>query len=271
MIATKRPLEDGSGAWHDVSLREYLVKGQQELTPGEAYYRIPQKRFRFNDVAAHQLRTIGAISARAHAEVARAYDTFAALRDHAQAASSENAKRNRRPLNKKKRAAINTGTTTLLTAVADDSEPDDVLAEILGPAYKHEECDSMASEPESETVGDSFRADTMNSALVGSEYPLPQSHAHAQLDSGATLTITPDGDLVRNTTPVYTTIKMADDHSLTGWFEKGIFSGLTHGIPWPDHPALVVPTFPHTLLSQPAAVTAGNAFISVSIEGLSPN
>ena len=36
--------------------------------------------------------------------------------------------------------------------------------------------------------------------LVRSEYPLPQSHAHAQLDSGATLTITPDGDLVRNTT-----------------------------------------------------------------------
>ena len=160
-----------------------------------------------------------------------------------------------------KRAAIDTGKTTLLNAVTDDSDPDDVLAEILGPAYKHEECDSMASEPESETVGDSFRADTMNSALVGSEYPLPQSHAHAQLDSGATLTITPDGDLVRNTTPVYTTIKMADDHSLTGWFEKGIFSGLTHGIPWPDHPALVVPTFPHTLLSQPAAVTAGNAFI----------
>ena len=38
VIATKRPLEDGSGAWHDMSLREYLVKGQQELTPGEAYY-----------------------------------------------------------------------------------------------------------------------------------------------------------------------------------------------------------------------------------------
>ena len=75
------------------------------------------------------------------------------------------------------------------TTATDDADPDDVLAEILGPAYKHEECDSMASEPESETVGDSFRADTMNSALVGSEYPLPQSHAHAQLDSGATLDV----------------------------------------------------------------------------------
>ena len=273
----------------------------------EYHHHVPQKRYRYQGFQADADRRNALTDLRIWQETAHAMDTLAALFTHfadrarhadtppehteenSVTRTSFTAPRKRRRRSKNQHPQTN----EIVTASPLDQEhslpgPDlppydnaayqsDDMPAVLHALFEGSDDDDDPSSPDTIPVSllaadvspsgspDQF-LENLQSEMNLNHY-FRDSTFRGQLDSGAGVTLTPHQELVADTTPVLTTIQMADNSRITRMAHRGVFVGHTNGIPWPRHEAYYVPDLPHTLISQPAAVTRGAAFIHTPTHG----
>jgi len=81
---------------------------------------------------------------------------------------------------------------------------------------------------------------------------------HADIDSGASMTMTPHASLISEGQQCNMSIKLADGSTLTSNIKKGFLDATCNGKLLPKIEALHVPDLAATLISSPQLVSEGN-------------
>ena len=241
--------------------RNLPVEGLEIVSPGSEGFRIPSFRFRDETWSAVEQRRLARLATRVRHDILSALQVFDVVRQ---------------------------ATTPIPVNVHDDDVDDVAPAPVLdttacSPKSKRKRKRRRAKPPLASPLEDasvSLPDDDMPSELAWLNsvnddnylsvstfdsktyaFPTPTQHSSprdAQLDSGATKTVTNDLSIVSNATPCRAIIRLANGKSLGRGAMCGVLNAKSQGITLPALPVIFHPELDSTLLSQPQMVHLGN-------------